>query len=235
MTNAALIRSLGVALLTLAPLASCGGGGEGAEETPSAITEDDRAEILAELTASSSSLVAAIFSSLVFAPVPSQHTTTKATQPKAAVSCSTEGATCSCTYGGEIVHCHVTIDQQELCDVSGSKWITGNIDATGSPGGGSVVGDAKLVLGPPPCVVSTDGLTIEGTLALSVSAQGSGDVFHATIRLFSSGLTAVRNGKVVGVCVIDVTATESGVSGTMCGVSLSPTPPKAATTDHSTK
>jgi hypothetical protein len=235
MKRAAVLGSLGVlALVALAPVLSCGsgGGGGGGGSEPAAFTDSDRAAMLDQMTAATTSISLAIASSLVFVPAPPTGTTSKTVlKPQSAgtLSCTTagSGSTCSCTYGGEIVQCHVTIDEQDLCDVSGSKWLTGRVDATGTPAGASVVGDVTLKLGPPPCVVSADKLTLDGTFVTTVYAQSAGDVFHMQARMFSSGITATRGGKEVGVCLIDVTITEAGASGTMCG---KPFPPAMPTT-----
>jgi len=233
MKHAVVLGSLGVlALVALAPVLSCSSGG-GASE-PEAFTDSDRAAILDQMNVATTSLSLAIAASLVFVPAPPTETTSKTgltSQSAGTLSCTpaASGDTCSCTYGGEIVQCHVTIDEQELCDVSGSQWLTGHIDATGTPAGGSVTGDVTLKLGPPPCVVSADGLTLDGTFVTTVSAQSAGDVFHMQVRMFSSGLTATRRGKEVGVCLIDVTITEAGASGTMCGEAF---PPATSTTSQ---
>jgi hypothetical protein len=225
MNRVAALGSLGVlALVALAPVLSCGGSGSdgGGGSEPAAFTDADRAAMLDQMTAATTSISLAIASSLVFLPAPPTETTTKSalkTQSAGTLSCTTagSGSACSCTYGGEIVQCHVTIDEQDLCDVSGSKWLTGRVDATGTPAGANVVGDVTLKLGPPPCVVSADNLTLDGTFVTTVSAQSAGDVFHMQARMFSSGITATRGGKEVGLCIIDVTITEAGASGTMCG------------------
>lgn len=89
----------------------------------------------------------------------------------------------------------------------------------------TLAGHIALTLGPPACVVSTDGLTLEGSVATDVSAQNSGDKFHMLFRMFSNGLTATRRGKELGVCLIDITITEGGASGTMCGKPWPPAMP----------
>ena len=220
MKRASVLGSLGAfALVALAPVLSCSNSGGGGGGEPETFTDSDRAAMLDQMTAATTAISLKIASSLVFLPAPPPTTTSKTVlKTQSTLSCTTSsGSTCSCTYGGEVVHCHATIDEQELCDVSGSQWLTGHFDATGTPAGGTAYGDFTAKFGPPPCVVSSDGLTLDGTVATTVSAQSSGDVFHMLFRMFSSGITATRGGKEVGVCLVDVTITESGASGEMCG------------------
>ncbi|HSO38308.1 MAG TPA: hypothetical protein VLT33_37525 [Labilithrix sp.] len=236
MKRMAVLGSLGViALVALSPVLSCSSSGGGSE--PAAFTESDRAEIVDQLTAATTSISLAIAGSLVFLPAPPTETKSKSVlTPKSAgtLSCTTagSGSTCSCTYSGEIVQCHVTVDEQDLCDVSGSRWLKGRADATGTPAGANASGDFTLTLGPPPCVVSADGLTLDGTLATTVSAQSTGEVFHMLFRMFSNGITATRGGKEVGVCLVDITITESGASGTICGNAFPPAMPPTTPRHH---
>ena len=230
MKRATVLGSLGVlALVALAPVLSCSSSSSGGGSEPAGFTDSDRAAMLDQMTAATTSISLAIAGSLFFLPAPPTKTTSKSVltpQSAGTLSCTTaSGSTCSCTYGGEIVQCHVTIDEQDLCDVSGSRWLTGRVDATGTPVGATVVGDVTLKLGPPPCVVSSDGLTLDGTFVTTVSAQSTGDVFHMVARMFSNGITATRGGKEVGVCLVDVTITEAGASGTMCGKAFPPAMP----------
>jgi hypothetical protein len=230
----AVLGSLGVlAIVALGPVLSCSSS-SGGEGEPAAFTDSDRAAILDQMTAATTSLSLAIAGSLVFLPAPPTETKSKSVlTPKSAgtVSCAPagSGSTCSCTFGGEIVQCHATIDEQDLCDVSGSRWMTGRLDATGTPAGANASGDFTVKLGPPPCVVSSDGLTLDGMLAMTVSGQSTGDVFHMLFRMFSSGITATRGGREVGVCLVDVTITESGASGTICGKAFPPAMPTGST------
>lgn len=234
MKRATLLGALG-AFVALAPVLSCGGGDEGGGgggAGEAAFTDSDRAALVDQISTATTSIAMTVAGSLVFVPqVPSQ-TKSQDVSPKASsLSCTaSSGSTCSCTYGGEVIRCHVTVDEQELCAVSGSQWLKGSIDATGTPTVATVEGHVALALGPPACVVSTDGLTLEGTVATTVSAQSTGDTFHMLFRMFSSGLTATRGGKELGVCLVDITITEGGASGTMCGKPWPPGMPTPAPT-----
>jgi len=225
---------------TIKPLAyllvavACGGGGDGgggdggASGTEDQVTDEDQSVIVAEVLSVVQSAVSRAFATPILSTKPA--TSAKTLQPMGTFACGTAtgNGSCSCTVGGESVQCHVVIDDQELCEVSGSTFMTGTIDAVGTPDTGSVDGEIKVSFGPPSCVVSpNDRLALDGLFVTTVTARSGPGYSHVLIRMVSTGLTVSRRGKEIGVCLIDITATESGVSGMMCGKPFPPPMPKS--------
>jgi hypothetical protein len=218
------VQSLGSFLALLVAI-SCGGGSGGGNDTSDEITDEDRGAILAEMSRLMSETMAHAYATT---PTVEASSTPAALRPAAMeITCppNLEHSACSCIVGEDGATCHVDVDEQELCAVSGSEFSRGTIDGTTGPGLFAIDAEVIFDLGAPSCVFSSsDRLGAEGPIAFTLTGRATQSVTTYVGRFVSPGLIVFRNGRQIGVCLIDLTVTETQTlgSGVLCGT---PWPP----------